>query len=241
MGRKLKFFLGISYLIILSLFLYFVFSKIEISRLNDFLYYKDMQVNLNNFVGNNLYFNLVVFFLFSIIWITLLGFGLPLLVVSGILFGQWIGTLISIISITIGATILYSIAKIFFASFAENIFKSKFSKYIQLFKKNEFFYFLIYRLTGGLGVPFPLQNILPVIFNMSKVNYFLSSLLGFIPSFFIFNTIGSGINIFIKESNNFSLMNLIFTKEIYLPLIIFLILIVFSMIVKKKFFSDTYK
>ena len=46
MSKNLKIFLGISYLIILFVFLYFIFTWIEISRLNDFSYYKDFQKNL---------------------------------------------------------------------------------------------------------------------------------------------------------------------------------------------------
>ena len=44
----------------------------------------------------------------------LLGFGSPILIISGILFGQWLGTLISVISISFGALILYSIGNFFF-------------------------------------------------------------------------------------------------------------------------------
>ena len=47
-----------------------------------------------------------------------------------------------------------------------------------------FITFLIYRLIGGLGVPFGLQNLIPILFGMKKINYFLSSFFGFIPGFF---------------------------------------------------------
>ena len=94
MSKKLKVFLGISYLFILFIFLYFIFSKIEINRLGDFLYYKELQSNLEIFVGNNLIVNLFLYFAFAVIWVTLLGFGSPLLIISGILFGKWIGTTI---------------------------------------------------------------------------------------------------------------------------------------------------
>ena len=114
MSKKLKVFLGICYLSILFLFLYFIFSKIEISRLGDFLYYKELQTNLEIFVGKDLFVNLFLFSIFAIIWVTLLGFGSPLLIVSGILFGKWIGTFISVIAISFGALILYSITSFFF-------------------------------------------------------------------------------------------------------------------------------
>jgi len=237
MSKKLKLFLGISYLLILFIFLYFIFSKIEIDRLNDFSYYKEIQFNIDSFVGDKLYINLLVFFLFTLIWVSLLGFGSPLLIISGILFGKWIGTIVSVLSITLGALLLYTIANFFFKDLVKKILEKKFLKYIELFNKNEFFYFFIFRLSGGLGIPFPLQNTLPVIFNMKKINYFFASLLGFIPGFFIFNNIGFGINKFIKESDNFSFIDLIFSKEIYLPILVFLVFILMSLVIKKKFFN----
>jgi len=237
MSKKLKLFLGTSYLFILFTFLYFIFLQIEISRLNDFSYYKELQISIDNLVGNKLYINLLIFFVFSIVWVTLLGFATPLLLISGILFGKWIGIFVSVIAISIGALILYVIASFFFNDLIKKLLEKKFLKYINLFKKNEFYYFFIFRLIGGLGLPFPLQNTLPVIFNMKKINYFFASILGFVPSMFIMVAVGSGINKFIKQSDSFSFINLIFSKEIYLPIVFFIVLLLTSLLIKKKFFN----
>ena len=241
MSKKLKLFLGISYLLILFVFLYFIFFQIEISRINDFSYYKELQVNIDSLIGDKLYINLLIFFVFSVVWVVLLGFGSPLLIISGIFFGKWIGTFVSVISFSFGSLILYTIANFFFKDLVYKLLEKKFSKYINLFQKNEFYYFLIFRLAGGLGLPFPLQNTLPVIFNIKKINYFFASLLGFIPGMFIWVAVGSGINKFIKESDSFSFVNLIFNKEIYLPIIFFIIFILISLALKKKFFNDRHK
>jgi len=241
MSKKLKVFLGISYLLILFAFLYFIFLKIEIGRLNDFSYYKELQVSIDIFIGQNLYINLLIFFVFSVLWVILLGFGLPILITAGILFGKWTGTLIAVTSLSLGALLLYTIASFFFIDLVNKLLAKKFSNYIKLFKKNEFFYFFIFRVSGGLGIPFALQNVLPIIFNIKKINYFFASFLGFIPSMFIFVSIGSGLNKFIKDSDNFSLMNLFTNKEIYLPITIFIIFIIVSGIIKKNFFNVTDK
>ena len=238
MSKSLKLFLGISYILILFFFLYLIFSYVEVSRLNDFLYYKELQIDLEKMIGKNLYINLLIFFLFCVAWISLLGFGAPVLLISGVLFGKWIGTFISVLSISIGALILYSIASFFFKDLVFNLLEKKFSKYIHLFKKNEFNYFLAFRLAGGLGIPFGLQNVLPVIFNIKKSNYFFASFLGSIPIFFIWNTIGSGLNEYIKQADNFSFINLLLNKEIYLPIILFVIFMLISAIIKKKIFDD---
>jgi uncharacterized membrane protein YdjX (TVP38/TMEM64 family) len=238
MNKNIKITLGSIYLIILITFLYFLLSKFDTSRISDFLYYKEIQINLEEIIGKNLIVNLILFFAFSVIWVVLLGFGSPLLILSGILFGKWVGTTISTVSISVGALSLYIIASYFFKDVVNQILKNKFEKYIKRFQKNEFYYFFAFRLAGGLGIPFFLQNLLPVIFKMKNYNYFFASFLGFVPSFFIWNTIGSGINKFIKVSDEFNFINLILSREIYFPLIIFIILILGSLIIKKKFFND---
>ena len=73
---------------------------------------------------------------------------------------------------------------------------------------------------------------------MKKINYFLSSFLGFIPGFFILNTIGDGLNSYIEQAENFSMIDLILTPEIYLPIIMFAVLVIFSLLIKKKFFDN---
>ena len=158
MSNKLKLFLGISYLIILFGFLLFLFLKLDFSRLNDFTYYKELQLMIEESVGNNFQLNLLYFFIFSVIWIILLGFGSPLLLLSGILFGKWIGFSISLISISLGTLILYSITDFFFRDLVKNNLEKRFYQYISIIKKNEFFYFFIFRFFGGLGVPFALQT-----------------------------------------------------------------------------------
>ena len=238
MSKNFKLFLGFTYLLLLAVFLYFIFSNIQINRLNDFLYYKELQLGLENFISANFLINIIYFFIFTVAWVALLGFGSPILIFSGILFGKWIGTIISIISISIGALILYIIANFFFRDTVKKILEHKFKKYIQLFQKNEFYYFFLYRFIGGLGAPFFLQNILPVLFDMKKKNYFFSSLFGFVPSFFILNTIGAGLNNYIEKSENFSFLGLVLLPEIYFPILMFIVLIIASLLIKKKFFTD---
>ena len=239
MSKNLKIFLGVSYLLILFYFLYFIFTAIEINRLDDFAYYKEIQSNLEIYISNNILINVFYFFVFAIIWVTLLGFGSPILIISGILFGQIVGTLVSVLSISIGALLLYSIGSFFFRDLVKSILEKKFIKYIHLFQKNEFFYFFIYRFVGGLGVPFGLQNLIPILFSMKKINYFFASFLGFIPGFFIINTIGAGLNTYISQADRFSMIDFIFTPEIYLPILMFSALMFFSIIIKKKFFDGT--
>jgi uncharacterized membrane protein YdjX (TVP38/TMEM64 family) len=238
MNKKVKIFLGLVYLAILITFLYFIFSKFDFTRINDFSYYKTIQKNIDELIGSNLKFNIILFFFFSFTWVVLLGFASPILLLSGILFGKWSGTFISTFSISIGALTLYIIASFFFKDLVHYLAKDKFSKLINRFQKNEFYYYLAFRFVGGLGMPFFLQNVLPVIFKMKNKNYFFASIIGLLPHFFIWNSIGAGINEFIKNSDSFSFLNLVITKEIYLPILIFALLITVSLFIKKKIFND---
>jgi uncharacterized membrane protein YdjX (TVP38/TMEM64 family) len=65
-------------------------------------------------------------------------------------------------------------------------------------------------------------------------------MLGFIPGFFVFNTIGAGLNKYVKQSDNFSFIDLILNQEVYLPLTMFVFLILISFFIKKKIFDDKY-
>ena len=93
----------------------------------------------------------------------------------------------------------------------------------------------MYRFIGGLGIPFGLQNLIPILFGIEKINYFFSSFFGFIPGFFILNTIGAGLNAYILQAETFSMIQLILTPEIYLPIIMFAVLMIISLFMKKKF------
>ena len=57
------------------------------------------------------------------------------------------------------------------------------------------------------------------------------------PMFFILNSVGAGLNDYIKKADNFNFINLILNKEIYLPIIFFIIVIIASSLIKKKIFN----
>ena len=141
----------------------------------------------------NPYWFTILFFLFCIIWILLLGFATPISLISGFLFGKFYGTLISVLGFTIGCTLLYILANQYFKDLILHKFSNKISKFKDIFNKNEFLYFMIFRFAGGGGIPFAIQNLLPVIFNMKVKNYFFSTLFGLFPMVFILSAIGEGI------------------------------------------------
>ena len=157
---------------------------------------------------------------------------------SGFIFGSFAGTIISVLGFTIGCTSMYILAKIYFRELIIKHLESKIIKFKNLFNKNEFLYFMIFRFAGGGGIPFAIQNVLPVIFDMKVKNYFYASLTGLVPSIFIINTLGSGIEKIIELNEKPSMTEIILNPEIYLPLLGFLLILIISYFLKKKFFKN---
>ena len=152
------------------------------------------------------------------------------------MFGKWWGISISIIATTIGATLLYLLAGIFFKKLIKEKLEPKFVKFNEFFKKNELFYFTLFRFIGGGGMPYGIQNVLPVLFNISTKNYFFGTLIGSGPPMFVSVALGAGLQNFIDKNYELSFFQLISSPDIYLPIIGFLVIIVSAFFVKKFFF-----
>ena len=234
MNSKIKIIIGFAYLLCLTILLYYIFSKYDLKDLIDINFLKDNQKTFVKFKEQNIFIVSLIFFFFSIIWVLLLGFGSLMAISGGFIFGKWLGTFLVLFSLTIGATLLYTLGLLFFKELINSKLAPRLGKLISLFNKNEILYFTLYRFTGG-GLPFFMQNLLPVIFNMKIKNYFIATLIGLIPGVFILVSIGSGIDKFlIKDSLDWS--GLIKDPEIYFPIFGFVLILIAGIFIKRKFF-----
>ena len=239
MNLKLKLLLGTIYFICFSALMLVIFSNFDFKDLSDVNFIKNNQQLLNTFKLENIFLLLFFFLIFSILWILLLGFGTPLALFAGFVFGKWVGTLISVLSLSIGATLLYCLANFLFKDFIKKKFSIKIKKFINLFNKNDFLYYMLFRFTGG-GMPFAIQNILPIIFNMKIKKYFLATLIGIVPGIFIINSIGAGIGSFINQNDSIIWTELIKDPKIYFPILVFIILIILAAIINKVLFNNKF-
>tara|TARA_Y100000992_G_C21269431_1_gene495810 strand:+ start:807 stop:1526 length:720 start_codon:yes stop_codon:yes gene_type:complete len=238
MSKNLKILLALFYLACLGIILYGFFSFVDISQVTNYSYLRDNTQFLIDYKNQNFLFFLITFFLFSVIWVLLLGFGSPIALISGFIFGKIIGSIIIITSFSIGCTLLYALANFYFKELVINYLPSRVHKMREIFNKNEFFYFLLFRFFGGGGIPFGIQNILPVIFDMKIKNYFNSTLLGLLPSVFIINSLGEGMEKVIGKESVPTYYDIISDPNIYLPIIGFLALLIISYFIKKKYFYE---
>ena len=234
--KKFKIYLGILYVLLISTFLYLFFSKFTLQELSSYEFIRNNVEYFSDLKNQNFFALLTIFFLFVVFWVLLLGFGSPVALASGFIFGKWIGTMVIALSLSVGALILYLITIFFFKDLIHQKLENKMTYLKELFKKNEFLYFLIYRFIGG--IPFFIANTMPVIFNVKIKNYFLGTLIGMMPQLFIMVSIGSGLEKIIEaNSTPPSFLEIILSKDIYLPLLAFLIIVIISIFLKKKLYK----
>ena len=235
---NVKWIIGSIYLLLLIIGITFLLRNYSIS---DFFSYEFIKLNKNTILEykHENFLNLTfLFFIFSIVWTLLLGFAMPLLIFSGFVFGKWWGILIVLISTSIGATLLYFLGRLFFRDIIKIKFAPKFSKLKKFFNKNELVYFMFFRFIGGGGTPYAIQNTLPILFNMSIKNYIIATFLGSMPSMYVSVSIGSGIETIIDQKEKLSATSVIFSPDIYNPIVGFFILLLIGIVIKNLYFKE---
>ena len=231
-SKKVKITLGLFYLLVVSSFLYFFLSKFTLQELTSYEFIKNNRDYFFGLKQTNLFLISLIFLISSIVWFVMAGFGLPVALLAGFIFGKWLGTFILIIGMTIGATILYIIGNYFFKEIIKEKFLIKFKNLETKFKKSEFIYLLAYRFIGG--IPFALSNVLPCIFNVRVSNFFWATLIGLTPQLFLVVSIGSGLEKIIEQNlETPKITELLFSPDIYIPLSIFVILLVVTFFFRK--------
>ena len=230
---NLKLILGITYLVIISFGLYFLLSVVDIKNLMSYDFIKLNKDIILKYKNENFLFLTIIFFIFSIVWVLLLGFAMPLLIFSGFVFGKWWGIIIVLTSTTIGATLLYMLVSLFFREAIKEKLAPKFSKLKEFFIKNDILYFMSFRFIGGGGSPYAVQNVLPILFDMSVKNYVIATFVGSMPSMFVTVALGSGIEKVIDQNVELSVSTVLFSPEIYIPIIAFFIILFIAFVIRK--------
>ena len=235
--KKIKIVLGISYILIISIFLWYFFKNFSIQDFTSYDLIKNNRESLEEVKNNNIILSSLLFFLGTIIWVLLLGFGSPVFLVGGFIFGKWLGTLLVLFGLSLGATFLYIFVNFFFKDIVKEKFSNRFNNLTEKFKKNEFILFLIYRFVGG--IPFFISNILPVLFNIKIKNFFFGSVIGMAPQLFVGVSLGAGLNKFLYENESTpSLLDLILTPDIYIPICGLITLVLLGIILRNYFFKN---
>ena len=187
--------------------------------------------DLHQWTSNHQILASVIFFL-AYIFICL--FSLPiatLVTVSGVSLLGWVALPLTILGASIGATLFF----VYSHKIVTNITKKKtfliIDKIRLEFNKSPFRWLLILRLLPIL--PFFICNFIPVILGMKKTSFFFATLIGVIPASFIYISLGIGTKD-IFYSDKLPTFNLLINKSLYLPLFALIIILIISIIFKKK-------
>jgi len=236
--KKIKIIIGIIYLVLLFIFLYLIFSKFTLEEITTYKFIKSNSEYLVNFRESNFFLVSIAFIVLGILWISVLqGFGSILVLASGFLFGAYLGTVIVVLTLSLGSSLTYIVANYFFRDLIKEKFTNKFKFLEEKIKSNEFFVIFLLRVIGG--VPIQVQNLLLVLFNVKLKNFFLASIGGFVPQVFVFSSLGAGLeNQIKKNAEPPSFLELITSFEIYGPIVAFFILLAFVFLSRKIFYKN---
>jgi uncharacterized membrane protein YdjX (TVP38/TMEM64 family) len=237
-AKKIKIFIGLSYLVVICLFLFFFFSKFSLQELTSYDFIRKNRSYFFELKNSNVFLISIIFLLLVVLWVfPFLGFGSPVALLGGFIFGKWVGTLIVVLGLSIGATCLYMFGNYFLKDLIKEKFLKKFKTLEIKFKKSEFLYLLIYRFIGG--IPWQLSCLIPTIFNVKIKNFFFATLIGIIPQIFLAVSIGSGLEKLIDQNSKIPrITDIIFSADIYVPILAFFGLILTTIILRKLFYKN---
>ena len=136
---------------------------------------------------------LVTALVFIAIYILFVALSLPaatlLTLTGGFLFGTWLGTIYVVSAATIGATIIFMVAK---TSLGETLREKAGGLYKRIegnMRENAAGYLLFMRLVPVF--PFFLVNIVPALFNVPVRTYIITTFFGILPGSFVFVNLGT--------------------------------------------------
>ena len=235
--KKIKLFIGLSYLTLVIVFLFFFFSKFSLQEITSYEFIKENRLYLLELRNSNLFLVSSVFLLLTILWVfPFLGFGSPIALMGGFILGKWIGTIFVVLGLSIGATFLYIFGNYFLKDIIRDKFLNRFERLEVKFKNSEFIYLLIYRFIGG--IPWQLSCLLPTLFNVKISNFFFATFIGIIPQVFLVVSIGDGLENIIENNIKVpKLSDIVFSQEIYIPILAFFGLVLITIFLRKLFYK----
>ena len=139
---------------------------------------------------------------YFLIYIAVISMSLPggviLTITGGFLFGPLLGGGITVVAATVGATLLFLIAK---TSFGETLAEKAgpwLSKLTAGFQENALNYLLFLRLVPAF--PFWLVNLAPALLGVRLRTFVVGTFIGIIPGTFAFSYVGAGLDSIINAT-----------------------------------------
>jgi uncharacterized membrane protein YdjX (TVP38/TMEM64 family) len=171
---------------------------------------------------------------FMAIYTVAIAFSLPggavLSIAGGFLFGAVWGTVCIVISATLGATVLFLIAKTSFGDTLRAKAGPSLQKMQQGFQEGALSYLLVLRLVPLF--PFFIVNLVPAFLGVPLKTYILGTFFGIIPGSFVFATVGAGLGSIFDRGGEFSAAGIL-TPQIIIALVGLAVLALIPVVYKK--------
>jgi uncharacterized membrane protein YdjX (TVP38/TMEM64 family) len=135
---------------------------------------------------------------------------------GGFLFGTVLGTLCNVTGATIGATLVFIVARSAFGEVLQRRAGPFLKKIEEGFRQDAVSYLLVLRLVPLF--PFWLVNLVPALFGMSLGAYVVCTFFGILPGAVVYTSVGGGLGEFLDRGEKPDL-HLAFQPHILLPLI----------------------
>lgn len=159
---------------------------------------------LSNFVADQ---RVLAVLIFVAMYIAVVTFSIPIAIlmtpVGGLLFGAWEGTLWSVVSATIGATLLFLAAKLALGDALRRRAGPFVAKLEQGFTENAFNYLLFLRLVPA--APFWVVNLVPALTGVRVGTFVAATFIGIIPGAFVYSLAGEGFASVIAQGDKLTL------------------------------------
>jgi len=157
---------------------------------------------------------------YASIYIAVVAFSLPggavMTITGGFLFGPVLATSVTVVSATIGATLLFLAAQTALGDVLRAKAGPAMQKMQEGFRKNELSYMFVLRLVPLF--PFFIVNLTPAFLGVSLRSYVIATLFGIIPGTFVFTLVGNGLGT-VFDVGGMPDLGIIFRPEILLPIL----------------------
>lgn len=192
---------------------------------------REHRETLTTFVAQNI---LVSILIYMAIYAAAVAMSLPggavMTITGGFLFGAWVGASITVVAATIGATILFLIAK---TSLGDSL-RARAGPWLKKmeagFQENALNYMLVLRLVPLF--PFFVVNLVPAFLGVKTRTYVLATLFGIIPGTFVYASVGNGLGA-VFDAGETPDLGIIFKPEILTPIVGLAVLAMIPVIYKK--------
>ena len=170
---------------------------------HQYLSFKTIGLNyeaLKAYISGNLVLALLIYMALYIVVVALsLPGGLIMTLAGGLLFGWQVGAPATVVAATIGATIIFLVAK---TSFGESLASKAgpwMGKLREGFQENALSYLLFLRLVPAF--PFVVVNLAPALLGVPLRTYVFGTLVGIIPGTAAYSIAGAGLGSVVEAQN----------------------------------------